>query len=205
MGSSKKQTVCHRYLFGLHIGLSRGPLDELVKIQLGDREAWKGSITKTGRIFINNSSISAAGFRLRSDYFENSGSILSQADVEMKGQIAKLEGGDSTSGSITRFEVNKLKFNQYQVQSQGKLVLSVSDELSDAGGGSANLFLLADGFQMSSKPKKGDLLGTTISLDAPANAISVLINNSWTPWPGPCGKTASRRRSCSTGRREWAS
>ncbi|MGO1069708.1 phage tail protein [Lysobacter sp. CA199] len=53
MGSSKKQTVGHRYLFGLHMGLSRGPLDELVEIRVGDREAWKGSITKTGRIFIN--------------------------------------------------------------------------------------------------------------------------------------------------------
>ena len=53
MGSSKKQTVGHRYLFGLHMGLSRGPLDELVEIRVGDREAWKGSITKTSRIFIN--------------------------------------------------------------------------------------------------------------------------------------------------------
>ncbi|MGH8081030.1 MAG: phage tail protein, partial [Lysobacter sp.] len=53
MGSSKKQTVGHRYLFGLHMGLSRGPLDEIVEIRVGDREAWKGSITKTGRIFIN--------------------------------------------------------------------------------------------------------------------------------------------------------
>lgn len=53
MGSSKKQTVGHRYLFGLHMGLSRGPLDELVEIRVGDREAWNGSITKTSRIFIN--------------------------------------------------------------------------------------------------------------------------------------------------------
>ncbi len=53
MGSSKKQTVGHRYLFGLHMGLSRGPLDELVEIRVGDREAWKGSITKTSRILIN--------------------------------------------------------------------------------------------------------------------------------------------------------
>jgi hypothetical protein len=53
VGSSKKQTVGHRYLFGLHMGLSRGPLDEIVEIRIGDREAWKGSITKTGRIFIN--------------------------------------------------------------------------------------------------------------------------------------------------------
>lgn len=53
MGSSKKQTVGHRYLFGLHMGLARGPLDEIVEIRVGDREAWKGSITKTSRIFIN--------------------------------------------------------------------------------------------------------------------------------------------------------
>ncbi|ALN83080.1 phage tail protein [Lysobacter antibioticus] len=53
MGSSKKQTVGHRYLFGLHMGLSRGPLDELVEIRVGDREAWKGSVTKTSRLFIN--------------------------------------------------------------------------------------------------------------------------------------------------------
>ncbi|MFQ6308724.1 phage tail protein [Lysobacter capsici] len=53
MGSSKKQTVGHRYLFGLHMGLSRGPLDELVEIRVGDREAWKGSITKTSRVLIN--------------------------------------------------------------------------------------------------------------------------------------------------------
>lgn len=53
MGSRKKQTVGYRYLFGLHMGLARGPLDEIVEIQVGDREAWKGSITKSGRILIN--------------------------------------------------------------------------------------------------------------------------------------------------------
>lgn len=53
MGHGKKQTVGHRYLFGLHMGLSRGPLDELVEIRVGDREAWKGSVSKTGRILIN--------------------------------------------------------------------------------------------------------------------------------------------------------
>lgn len=129
--------------------------------------------------FINHAGISAAGFRLRSDYFENSGSILSQADIEIRGNIGKLEGGDSTSASITRFEVNNLKFNQYQILSSGKLILSVADDLSDAGAGSANLFLLSDGFQMVSKPKKGDLLGTTISLDAPANAISDRMDSTW--------------------------
>lgn len=53
MGSRKKQTVGYRYLFGLHMGLARGPVDEIVEIRVGDREAWKGSITKSGRILIN--------------------------------------------------------------------------------------------------------------------------------------------------------
>ncbi|WP_064746411.1 phage tail protein [Lysobacter antibioticus] len=35
------------------MGLARGPLDEIVEIQGGDREAWKGSVTKSGRIVIN--------------------------------------------------------------------------------------------------------------------------------------------------------
>ncbi|MEI2457492.1 phage tail protein [Lysobacter firmicutimachus] len=53
MGSRKKQTVGHRYLFGLHMGLARGPLDEIVEIRGGDREAWKGSVTQSDRIVIN--------------------------------------------------------------------------------------------------------------------------------------------------------
>lgn len=41
MGSSKKQTVGHRYFFGIHMGVSRGPIDELVEIKVGDSTVWK--------------------------------------------------------------------------------------------------------------------------------------------------------------------
>lgn len=48
MGSRKKQTVGYRYFMGLHMGLCRGPVDELVEIKVGDRTAWSGSITASG-------------------------------------------------------------------------------------------------------------------------------------------------------------
>ncbi len=129
--------------------------------------------------FVNNGSISAAALRVRGDYFENSGSLLSQGVIEMNGGNGKLEGGDSAAATGTSFDVNNLKFNQYQILSDGPLVLSVKNELSDAGGGSGNLFSLSDGFQMPVRPKKGGLLGTAFVLEAPANAAAITINSTW--------------------------
>lgn len=41
MGSSSKgQTIGFRYLMSLHMGVSRGPIDELVEIRVGDQKAW---------------------------------------------------------------------------------------------------------------------------------------------------------------------
>jgi hypothetical protein len=38
----------YKYSFGIHMGLSRGPLDEVVEIRVGDKTAWTGSVTDTG-------------------------------------------------------------------------------------------------------------------------------------------------------------
>ncbi len=38
------QVVGYRYLFGIHMGISRGPVDELIEIKVGDRTAWRGSV-----------------------------------------------------------------------------------------------------------------------------------------------------------------
>lgn len=42
MGSSKKQTIGHKYFMGMHMGLCRGPIDELLEVRVGDRRAWAG-------------------------------------------------------------------------------------------------------------------------------------------------------------------
>ncbi len=53
MGSSKKVTVGYRYLFGIHMGLNRGAVDEIIEIQVGDRTAWSGSITSNQTVDID--------------------------------------------------------------------------------------------------------------------------------------------------------
>jgi len=42
-----------RYLFGIHMGISRGPVDELVEIKVGDKTAWRGSATGNSTITID--------------------------------------------------------------------------------------------------------------------------------------------------------
>lgn len=42
-----------KYLFGIHMGVSRGPVDELVEIKVGDKSAWRGSVTQNSSINIS--------------------------------------------------------------------------------------------------------------------------------------------------------
>lgn len=44
MGSSKKQTVGYRYFMGLHFAICQGPVDALLQINAGDRNAWDGTV-----------------------------------------------------------------------------------------------------------------------------------------------------------------
>lgn len=45
MGGSSKTTKGYRYSFAVHMGLCRGPIDELVEIQVDEKTAWRGSVT----------------------------------------------------------------------------------------------------------------------------------------------------------------
>ncbi len=38
-------TIGFKYLFGIHMGVSRGPADELLEVRVGDKTAWRGSVT----------------------------------------------------------------------------------------------------------------------------------------------------------------
>lgn len=53
MGTSKKVTTGYRYYMGLHMGLCYGPVDAMLKIKVGDREAWSGTVTSSSSIYIN--------------------------------------------------------------------------------------------------------------------------------------------------------
>lgn len=53
-GGGGSQTVGYRYYFGLHMGICRGPADELVAIRVGEKCAWRGSITSSTYFSIDN-------------------------------------------------------------------------------------------------------------------------------------------------------
>lgn len=53
-GSSKKQTVGYKYYVGMHMILSHGPVDKLLRIQVDERTAWQGSRVGTGPVAINS-------------------------------------------------------------------------------------------------------------------------------------------------------
>lgn len=52
-GGSKKVTVGYWYKLLYHFGLVRGPVDAFLEFRGGDRVAWKGVLTESGRISIN--------------------------------------------------------------------------------------------------------------------------------------------------------
>ena len=53
MGKGKKPVAGYKYFFGIHMGFSRGPINEIVEIKVGDKTAWKGSQKDTGTIMID--------------------------------------------------------------------------------------------------------------------------------------------------------
>lgn len=56
MGGSKKQTIGYRYYFSLHMGLGRGPINEITEIRVGDVPAYTSPIplaTEGKLIYIN--------------------------------------------------------------------------------------------------------------------------------------------------------
>lgn len=50
---SKSVTVGYRYYAGMHLALCHGPVDSLNRIVVGERTAWEGQLTASGRITIN--------------------------------------------------------------------------------------------------------------------------------------------------------
>lgn len=53
MGSGKKVTVGYKYFMGIHMGISRGPVNSIVAIEAGGKPVWSGNITSSGTVAIN--------------------------------------------------------------------------------------------------------------------------------------------------------
>ncbi len=128
--------------------------------------------------FVNRGTVDAWSVQVKSDYFENTGSLFSLAQLDMAGGTGKLENGSSSSGGDSQFTASSLKFNNYQLTTEGALNLRVTSSLFDTGAGSSNDLEVLNGFNLTIKPPTGDLLGTSLQTTAPA-VPSIQINHTW--------------------------
>lgn len=53
MGMGASVVIGFKYYLGLHIGLGRGPVDELVEIRIDGKTAFDGSVTESGQVYID--------------------------------------------------------------------------------------------------------------------------------------------------------
>lgn len=53
-GRSKSQTVGYKYYVGVHMILSHGPIDRLLRVQVDERTAWQGNQSGSAQISINS-------------------------------------------------------------------------------------------------------------------------------------------------------
>lgn len=104
MGVKKKITVGFRYYMGIHMGLGRGPINELVEVQVGDKTAWSGSATGNQQIIIDKPGLFGGD--------KKEGGIQGSLDVMMGGpaqtapsKLASMLGGDVPGfrGVVTLF------------------------------------------------------------------------------------------------------
>ncbi len=117
--------------------------------------------------FVNNGALSAFSPRIAADYFENTGEIVGGGNVEIHTQTAKMDGGNINSGRDIVLNGRNVKLRETRIASGQRLLIDVSDVLTDSGPGSENLLSVGDGFIMQARPSAGDLLGTTIESTVP--------------------------------------
>lgn len=85
MGKAKKQTVGYKYYMGIHMGIGRGPIDEIMEIRVGDRTAWTGSITGNTSVKIDAPELFGGS--------KGEGGVSGQLDVMMGGPFQTKSDG----------------------------------------------------------------------------------------------------------------
>jgi hypothetical protein len=120
------------------------------------------------REFFNRGILTANGILIRSDAFENSGSMRAFADgIWIETGTGEFLGSTTISATDLRLTATDLRFNEATNRATGTLFLNVARSLADTGEGANNLFTVTNGFQMLVKPQFGDLLGTRFESFAP--------------------------------------
>jgi hypothetical protein len=127
--------------------------------------------------FVNTGFLRAGSISVDSAYAENVGTLnASVGPLELAGTTGKFQNGSSVSGGDLNLSFSDLKFFNHRLQASGAINLVATTALSDAGASSGNTFTMGNGFNLTTKPATGDLLGTTFQ-DAPPNFVEV--DHSW--------------------------
>jgi hypothetical protein len=115
---------------------------------------------------VNHGTLAGSAIFLKSEYLENTDSLLSQGVIELDAFTAKFEGGGISAANDLRLLGDSAKFRNTTINASA-LFLAVGSSLQDSGAGANNLINVTDGFNLVIKPDSGDLLGTTLRTEAP--------------------------------------
>ena len=121
--------------------------------------------------FANRGFLGANGIRIKSEAFENSGTITSRVDgIVVSSKTAQFQDASTLSAGDLYIAAGDMRFTASTNATRGKLVITATNSLSDTGDGANNYFTCHSGFELPIKPTFGDLLGTTLETIAPRYA-----------------------------------
>ncbi len=134
--------------------------------------------------FINRGRvINLGGSTIWAQNFENSGSFFSgtNSDFVLQSLTTTLAGGSITAGGNVSITTRSLVTSNLMLQAGRSLTLQATNLLTDTGVANGNYWFVGGsslaGLNLPIKPLVGDLLGTTISMTAPAPNKQVV--NTW--------------------------
>src|SRR5690606_7170801 len=99
-----------------------------------------------------------------------------EGPIVINAATAKIDAGTFMSGGDVRFSGSVFKVNNHVARAGGRLVLDVTDILTDSGEQARNSWRVSNGFFMSAAHPAGDLLGTEIVSTAGPLTI---VDSSW--------------------------
>lgn len=110
---------------------------------------------------LNTGTVSAFSVAVNAASFENRGQITANGPLRVKAGVGKLEGGRMAAGATLSMEGGDFKLRGAELAAS-MLDLSVTNSLIDDGVTAPNTLDFPNGVNLLTKPRFGDLFGTTI-------------------------------------------
>jgi lipopolysaccharide export system protein LptA len=132
------------------------------KLQIPGQAKFGNDRNNSYQSWVNKGTTLAQDIFIDSDYVQNNGDLIAEGTVSIDAKQMVLQDGNINTGESLMLNAENLKM-RFQTNTIGsRLVLNVSNVLSDGGVGANNIMTLGRGFVLQQKPKAGNLLGTEI-------------------------------------------